>query len=164
MMVRCVEKQNKQDLVGAEIGVSRGGYALTMFKRLDIKHLYLIDCYAKYIQKGEELDFSKEKEVMFERLKEYEDRYTLFEMTSEKAHVLVKDNSLDFVYIDSNHQFSYVLDDIRWWSKKVKSKGVIGGHDILGFGVFLPVLAYALSTFNIHRLRISMTDWWIVKK
>ena len=164
LMIKHLEKQNKHNLIGAEIGVAEGGYADRLFKQLDIGHLYLIDPYYKYIQKGEEKDLSESKELMFKLLKKYEDRYTLYEMTSEKAHSLVDDDSLDFVYIDGNHQFSFVLNDIKWWSKKVKSGGVIGGHDALGLGVLLPTLAYALSMCRPHHLRISMSDWWIVKK
>ncbi len=40
-----------------------------------------------------------------------------------------EDNSLDFVYIDANHQFRNVLEDLKSWYPKVKSGGVIAGHD-----------------------------------
>lgn len=40
-----------------------------------------------------------------------------------------EDESLDFVYIDWNHEFLYVLNDIHEWSKKVKKGWVICGHD-----------------------------------
>lgn len=39
------------------------------------------------------------------------------------------DRSLDFVYIDANHGFKYVAEDLWEWSKKVKSGGIISGHD-----------------------------------
>lgn len=37
--------------------------------------------------------------------------------------------SIDFVYIDGNHQYSSVKEDLENWSKKVKVGGVIAGHD-----------------------------------
>lgn len=37
--------------------------------------------------------------------------------------------SLDFVYIDGNHQFEYVANDLVYWSEKVKKGGIIAGHD-----------------------------------
>lgn len=40
-----------------------------------------------------------------------------------------KDNSLDFVYIDGNHDYQFVLDDITGWTKKVKMGGAVAGHD-----------------------------------
>ena len=39
------------------------------------------------------------------------------------------DNSLDFVFIDGNHTFEYVVEDIAQWSKKVKVGGIVSGHD-----------------------------------
>lgn len=40
-----------------------------------------------------------------------------------------KDNSIDFVYIDGNHEFTSEANDIHEWSKKVHPGGIISGHD-----------------------------------
>ena len=40
-----------------------------------------------------------------------------------------EDGSLDFVYIDGNHDFLHATEDIWWWAKKVRNGGVIAGHD-----------------------------------
>ena len=40
-----------------------------------------------------------------------------------------KDESLDFIYIDANHSFPYVMNDIVEWSKKVRPGGFVSGHD-----------------------------------
>ena len=40
-----------------------------------------------------------------------------------------EDDCLDFVYIDANHGFDYVMSDILGWVKKVKKGGIIAGHD-----------------------------------
>jgi hypothetical protein len=37
--------------------------------------------------------------------------------------------SLDFVYIDGNHEFRYVAEDIYEWAKRIKKGGIISGHD-----------------------------------
>jgi hypothetical protein len=44
-----------------------------------------------------------------------------------------KDESLDFIYIDANHDFKYVIEDIFEWSKKIRKGGVIAGHDYFQF-------------------------------
>jgi cephalosporin hydroxylase len=41
----------------------------------------------------------------------------------------VPDRSLDFVYIDGNHGYEAVLDDLAAWSPKVRTGGFISGHD-----------------------------------
>ena len=40
-----------------------------------------------------------------------------------------EDESLDFVYIDGDHNFRFIAEDIYEWPKKVKKGGVIAGHD-----------------------------------
>jgi len=40
-----------------------------------------------------------------------------------------EDRSLDWVYIDGNHSLPYVVQDLFYWSKKVRSGGVISGDD-----------------------------------
>lgn len=42
---------------------------------------------------------------------------------------LFQDESLDFVYIDGNHKYSVVKDDIDYWLPKIKPDGLICGHD-----------------------------------
>ena len=39
------------------------------------------------------------------------------------------DGSLDFVYIDGNHNYEHTVEDISLWSKKVRQGGIIYGHD-----------------------------------
>ena len=39
-----------------------------------------------------------------------------------------EDKSLDFVYIDANHEYSYVFEDITKWYKKIKKGGIISGY------------------------------------
>jgi hypothetical protein len=41
--------------------------------------------------------------------------------------------SLDFVYIDGNHSFDYVMQDLIEWSKRVRRGGIVSGHDYYHF-------------------------------
>lgn len=40
-----------------------------------------------------------------------------------------QDESLDFVWIDANHLYPFVIQDINAWLPKIKPNGYIGGHD-----------------------------------
>jgi hypothetical protein len=53
----------------------------------------------------------------------------LIRKTSMDAVKDFKDNSLDFVYIDGNHGLKYAIEDMWEWSKKVRSGGIVSGHD-----------------------------------
>jgi predicted O-methyltransferase YrrM len=50
-------------------------------------------------------------------------------LTSMEAVKQYEDNSLDFVFIDGNHEYEYVFEDINFWIKKIKKGGVLSGHD-----------------------------------
>ena len=97
---------------------------------------------------------------------------------SAKAAEFFEDETFDFVYIDADHSYEGCLEDIKSWYPKVKSGGVIGGHDYVehvnGFGVKFGVLE-AVAKFrrdnNISDSRFHATNqeehfasWFIYKK
>jgi len=53
----------------------------------------------------------------------------LMETDSHTARYAFQDGSLDLVYIDANHAYEHVIEDIRDWLPKVKPGGIIAGHD-----------------------------------
>lgn len=50
-------------------------------------------------------------------------------MPSVEGAELFEDESIDMVYIDGNHLYEYVKEDIIKWSPKVKKGGFVCGHD-----------------------------------
>jgi hypothetical protein len=48
---------------------------------------------------------------------------------SMDAVKLFEPSSLDFVYIDGNHDLLHAVQDIHEWSKKVRPGGIVSGHD-----------------------------------
>lgn len=42
-----------------------------------------------------------------------------------------RDGSLDFVYVDASHGYESVKKDIKAWMPKLKSTGIMGGHDYI---------------------------------
>ncbi len=50
-------------------------------------------------------------------------------MKSEAAAETFADGSLSFVFIDADHRYDAVAQDIRSWSSKVKPGGILAGHD-----------------------------------
>ncbi|NIT59155.1 MAG: hypothetical protein GWN00_23910, partial [Aliifodinibius sp.] len=50
--------------------------------------------------------------------------------TSEQAAEWeIPDGMLDFVYIDADHRFDHVMQDIILWFKKIRRGGILSGHD-----------------------------------
>lgn len=62
-------------------------------------------------------------------------------MASSEACNLYADQSLDTVFIDACHDYECVKDDINRWIKKVKSGGILAGHDYTSYwpGVVMAV-------------------------
>ena len=116
--------------VGAEIGVMRGWYSDWMFYRIKGLKLYCIDPWKEYEDYVE--GYSQRKmDDMFRRAQEkLKNKNVEFirKMSSEAVNDF-EDESLDFVFIDGNHTFEYVIEDIAKWEKKVKKGGIVSGHD-----------------------------------
>jgi hypothetical protein len=120
---------------GVEIGVERGLYSEVLLQANSNLLLYLVDPLKAY--KGYREHVTQAKMDGFyletkERLKKYvggKRSYVFFREYSMEIVHDVPDNSLDFVYIDGNHDFQNTTNDIAEWSKKVRKGGIISGHD-----------------------------------
>jgi len=57
------------------------------------------------------------------------DNICVMHMTSKQAASIVKDNTFDLIFIDAGHSYPYIREDIDMWLPKLKSGGIICGHD-----------------------------------
>lgn len=125
---------------GAEIGVWEGEYSEVLCKANSKLHLYAIDAWKLSSYESEEQKtaliapqsyFDTKYRVAVNRLAPY--NCTIVRKTSMEALKDFKDNSLDFVYIDANHDFPNFVNDLHYWLKKVREDGIISGHDYANF-------------------------------
>lgn len=116
---------------GVEVGTDRGGYAKDICERMPGVELFTIDPWLPYNEGQEVKDVEKMKEIQQEArdvLSPFPN-CTIIHDTSINTVKTFKPNSLDFVFIDGNHEYDYVLQDIIEWSNIVKPGGIIAGHD-----------------------------------
>ncbi len=118
--------------VGAEIGVYQGVFT-EQFCKAGLK-IYGIDPWISFKGQGrsQRVQDNQESNYNYTRklLSPYgSDRCELIRKTSMEAVRDFRDGSLDFVYIDGDHSFRYVAEDIYEWTKKVRSGGIVSGHD-----------------------------------
>ena len=109
---------------------------------------------------GEHNDFDvfKEKtiyETFLSNMEPVKDHFTPIRETSVDASKLYEDESLDFVFIDANHDYEPVLADVLSWLPKVKKGGIMAGHDWQSPSVRKGVL----EVLPEQKLQISRFSW-----
>ena len=157
-------EQVKPDSIGAEIGTFEGYNALGICRYTQPKKLFLVDPYKVYESSTDtkiwtQGDWEKIYRRVKLKLKDYPVEF--FRMTSEQAVKAVPNNELDYVYIDADHSFEAVLNDIKLWAPKVKTGGLIGGHDIIEPEVLEAVAIFVKDNPLIFNSKWN--DWWIKK-
>jgi len=126
---------NNNCKIGIEIGSYRGNYAKYLLDNWK-GYLYLVDVWKK-MDLIEYTDMSNQenpKEIIgdvFDNLSGYEDRTTLIRGSSNNTDHLFPDEFFDFIYIDANHKYKYVLHDMKKWYPKLKTGGIFAGHDFI---------------------------------
>lgn len=125
---------------GAEIGTWKGEYAEMLCKHNPDLHLYGVDPWQVSVYEPEEIkagvtvaqeQYDEYYQRTLRRLSPYD--FTAIRKTSMEALKDFADNSLDFVYIDANHDFVNFTNDLHFWIKKVRYGGIISGHDFAYF-------------------------------
>jgi hypothetical protein len=164
---------NGENLIGVEIGVYKAQHSLSLLKTLSIEKLYLIDpyyLYDDYVEgkrhyNGKTLNIAENEAK--ENLKDFNDKIVWVKDYSSNCLDLIP-NNLDFVYIDGNHQSPFIDEDIKNYYPKIKSGGIIGGHDYYnGFCKEHNDVVRVVNNFtysNDYQLYVELPDWWIVKK
>ena len=128
---------NRSGLInkGVEVGAFKGYLSKSLLEKWEGK-LYMVDVW-RQLSNEEYDDISNHKNHQdaysdtMNNISGFEDRAFMLRMKSIYAVDLFEDESLDFVYIDANHSYEGVKEDIRIWYPKVKKGGLLLGHDYL---------------------------------
>jgi len=175
------------DGIGIEIGVGRGEFSEVLLTS-PLSKLYLLDCWwprslndAKFnILKNSRYDFEFADNELFlgEVLRRFwdTDRVIIVRGFSEKVATDFADNTFDFVYIDANHLYDAVKNDLDIWWPKVKLGGVMAGHDYYVDG-YIPKEHYNMTSevkravdefssregLNLETTKEMWPSWWVIK-
>jgi len=139
--------------IGAEIGVERGIYSeILLQKNPKLEKLYSIDAWEAYEGYRDHMTQPEMDELLEDtrkRLDPYGKRVEIIKGFSTNVAKVFADESLDFVYLDANHDFEHVVEDIAAWEKKVKVGGIIAGHDYIRrkTNAFLMHVPYAIDAY-----------------
>lgn len=160
---------------GAEIGVCVGDLSARLLERGDLL-LLMVDSWegdgAAYISKEGDAIASLSQPQQDRR---YEQTLRQIEFAGSRAEISRRrsleaapntaDHTLDFVFIDADHSYEGCSADIKAWAPKIRSGGLLSGHDYDNpdypfEGVKQAVDEYAAATGRIVELGDDST-WFI---
>ena len=113
---------------GVEVGVYRAWYSYRLCRANPNLTYYGIDPWLP-ISKRDQTRMEHHYQCSLDRLAQFGDRAQLIRKTSAAAAPDFADNSLDFVYLDADHSYDATLSDLNLWVPKVRTGGIIAGHD-----------------------------------
>lgn len=124
---------------GAEVGVWKGAFTAA-FCAAGL-HMLAVDPWQSYPawldtkndQPVEQAQRAMEAAYTLARARLAGLKVTILRQFSTDAARSVADGSLDLVYIDANHVEEAVVADLEAWAPKVRSGGIVAGHDYRAF-------------------------------
>jgi len=118
-----------------ELGVFKGDFSKFIYETMNPSNLYLIDIFEGIMGSGDKdgqnmqfVNLSNE----YENIKQYFiDKPNVFVIKSTTFNFLssIDDETIDLIYIDANHEYSSVKEDLTKSFNKIKYGGYICGHD-----------------------------------
>lgn len=125
----------KRDAVCIEVGVWQGDLS-RQITQLPISRLYLIDPW-KSINDVEGRLHNTDQKILDDIYNKVRRRFffnkkvQLIRKFSADAMSDIKDGSADWIYIDGNHSYEFVKEDLNGWWPKLKSGGYLCGDDYI---------------------------------
>jgi hypothetical protein len=117
-----------------EVGVWRG--KSTCFLAVEIVNQnkkIILDTIDSYEYLTEEYSYNKDVPKQFKKNIKSFKFINFINKNSVEASKLYNDQSIDFIFFDSEHTEEYATKEIKSWYSKVKIGGYIGGHDYASF-------------------------------
>ena len=118
--------------LGAEIGVKEGRFISYLLQQYPNLIMYAVDPWEDQPNGAETYegwDWGDIYTQYREKIAPYQNRVLELQHYSEQAAQHVEDFSLDFVFIDAQHDYDSVKRDIELWTPKLKPGGLLSGHD-----------------------------------
>ena len=159
-------------IIAAEIGVNYGNHSKEICDEFgdDLGVLFLVDPYDGWADQWGFQYGQERMEEMMQNLRGHKKTIFFRETSVGAANYFAKGgNKFDFVYIDGDHEYDSVLDDLTMWHPLVKKGGILAGHDYK----LIPSVEKAVIDFCLfrgHDMAIPIhyqpnggDDWWIIK-
>ena len=161
---------------GAEIGVLFGEYSAHILANWPGR-LHLVDPWENqdpeiYTDGCNAVSMRRAFEKARAATVAFGDRANLIREYSTEASLGFREGQLDFVYLDGNHAYGSVVNDIAGWWPRVRAGGILAGHDYYNrnddyqqCGVMAAVNAFiSITGLKLHLTRDDAPlTWWVEK-
>ncbi len=167
---------------GVEIGVRRGLFSESLRRGWNAGTLHLVDRWREepgYEDMANERQVEQDKYFEEVRAKFKGKAVNIVKLESSEAAKLYPDGYFDFAYLDADHSYQAVKEDLALWYPKVRNGGIICGHDFVEDGDMYDDKGKFIGNFGVrgavrefaveNGLKIHATDepvwksWWAVK-
>jgi hypothetical protein len=161
--------------VVAEIGVAQGEFSVDILAITNPSQLYLIDCWEEQSQAVYPTDLNN----VGTALQNSRYNYVKQKFAANKEVKVIRaytpdiaqafpDQFFDWIFLDANHTYDAVKEDLETWLPKIKTGGYLAGHDYITAEALKPVgflfgVVPAVNEFcKNHGFTISLlsTDTW----
>ena len=142
---------------GAEIGVAEGKHSRMICEQVPEVKMLCVDPWLRYRgnpRGGPQAQHDRNYDIAKRVLAPH--NVTLYKGMSMDAVRDVPVGSLDFVFIDGHHGFDWVIQDIIEWSRRVRSGGIVAGHDYYQFQ-----WAGVVEAVNAYTAAHGITEWFV---
>ena len=151
---KYISQEKNLDIV--EVGIARAGNVKDTIEKLGnrINSYIGVD---PYLSGYDDSDiFSQKSQVDMDFCYSYvlnkidDDRFKLYRSSSEFVAPIIPDESIDAIYIDGDHTYEGVINDIILWKDKVKKGGIIVGDDYPLFGGVKKAVNESFDNFQLQ--------------
>jgi len=123
----------KQIKLACEVGVQAGVYSRKILTSIpSLKNLYLVDLWEKQENYADGANSFDQQEMLHRtqsNTNQWKHKVKILKGYSTEMASKIKDNTLDWCYIDARHDYVGCMEDIASYWPKIKSGGIMSGHD-----------------------------------
>ena len=133
-MVKRFDSESRFVEVGSWKGKSSAYMAVEIANSNKDIEFYCIDTWEGSVEHDGMKELPQLYNIFLDNMKPVEEYYFPLKISSLDACKKFKDNSLDFVFLDASHEYEDIKKDIKAWLPKIKSGGILAGHDYYNEG------------------------------
>jgi predicted O-methyltransferase YrrM len=165
--IQLIKNNQSEGMVVVEVGCYDGASTIHFVEtvRANKGHIYMIDTFTGTIQNPEFLLNNPRYhnlehaygvhnvglyDWVVETFKPYSDVVTIIKGRSEDIIPTLPDKGIDILFIDADHSYNAVKNDIKLSIPKIKPGGILCGHDCEGFGRVGTYTEYELQSDYVN--------------